>query len=64
MFGCAEGRIFADCVASRCSADIGGLLRGVGPFGVCVPSISSAVITRFCDADGVGGIPDGELLGV
>ena len=34
IFGCAEGRNCVDCVASCCSADIGGLLLRLGPLGV------------------------------
>ena len=46
-------------------ADIGGLFRGVGRFGVCVPSVSASVIARlFAGAAGVDGALDDALLGV
>ena len=34
MFACAEGKSSTDRAASCCFAELGGLLRGVGPLGV------------------------------
>ena len=47
---CAGGLAF-DVWAAMASAAVGSL-RGVGLFGVCAPSISASVKTRFCDGGG------------